>query len=188
MRFGNVLGSRGSFLHSLSTQVARGQQVTITDPEVTRYFMTIPEAAGLVIEAAMLARAGETYVLDMGTPVRILDLVERYLRLTGVPATGITVTGLRPGEKLHETLFDAAETGAPTGHPRISCVRPRPEHARAALARLPRLVEALGRDRPEQLRTRLGGLLPDRPAAADVAAGTAADADVALPGRELAAV
>ena len=83
VRFGNVLGSRGSFLHSLAAQVARGQHVTITHPDVTRYFMTIPEAAGLVIEAAVMAQAGETYVLDMGTPVRIVDLVSRFLTATG---------------------------------------------------------------------------------------------------------
>lgn len=120
VRFGNVLGSRGSFLQSLDYQVRSGQPVTITDPAVTRYFMTIPEAASLVIEAAVLARAGETYVLDMDEPVAIVDLVDRYLATTGTDAK-IVFTGLRPGEKLHEQLVDNdSETVSATAHPRIT--------------------------------------------------------------------
>ncbi|MFC5061556.1 polysaccharide biosynthesis protein [Actinomycetospora atypica] len=120
VRFGNVLGSRGSFLQSLDYQVTAGLPITITDPAVTRYFMTIPEAAALVIEAAVLARAGETYVLDMGEPVAIVDLVQRYLATTGTDAE-IVFTGLRPGEKLREKLVDnSVEVVSTTAHPRIT--------------------------------------------------------------------
>jgi FlaA1/EpsC-like NDP-sugar epimerase len=120
VRFGNVLGSRGSFLQSLAFQVRAGHPVTVTDERVTRFFMTIPEAACLVLEAAAMAGTGETYVLDMGDPVRIVDLVGRYLEAVGRTDTPIVFTGLRPGEKLHEELTDGAESSRPTGHPKIS--------------------------------------------------------------------
>ncbi len=120
VRFGNVLGSRGSFLPALAHSVRRGRTVRLTHLEATRYFMTIPEAAGLVIEAACLSTANEVFVLDMGTPVRILDLVHRYAALAGRPVPWIEVTGLRPGEKLHEELFSGSEHHAATSHPRIS--------------------------------------------------------------------
>ena len=122
VRFGNVLGSRGSFLETLDLQLDRGLPVTITDPEVTRYFMTIPEAAALVIEAAVMAEAGETYVLDMGEPIRILDVVERFAKLMDIARPEIVVTGLRAGEKLHEELYDPSEPRQDTPHPRISKV------------------------------------------------------------------
>lgn len=119
VRFGNVLGSRGSFLPTLITQMKNGQTIRITDPMVKRYFMTIPEAAGLVIEAACLAERGETYVLDMGSPVQIEMLVRRYAEYSGYAMPRISYTGLRPGEKLSEQLFDLSETYHSTPHPRI---------------------------------------------------------------------
>jgi FlaA1/EpsC-like NDP-sugar epimerase len=119
VRFGNVLGSRGSFLDSLTWQIDNRLPVTVTDEDVTRYFMTIPEAAGLVVEAAVMAESGATYILDMGEAVRILDLVRTYAHLTGAEDPAIVFTGLRPGEKLHEELLDASETALPTEHPRI---------------------------------------------------------------------
>jgi FlaA1/EpsC-like NDP-sugar epimerase len=122
VRFGNVLGSRGSFLETLDLQVAAGRAVTVTHPDVTRYFMTIPEAAALVIEAGVLAQSGETYVLDMGEPIRILDVIERFARLVGIKTPEIVYTGLRPGEKLHEELYDPTEPLSGTRHPRISKV------------------------------------------------------------------
>ncbi len=120
VRFGNVLGSRGSFLPALAHSVHRGRPVRLTHPEATRYFMTIPEAAGLVIEAARMSTANEVFVLDMGTPVRILDLIHRYAALAGRPVPEIDVTGLRPGEKLHEELFSGSERHSATAHSRIS--------------------------------------------------------------------
>lgn len=119
VRFGNVLGSRGSFLPTLMTQIERGQPIRITDPGVARYFMTIPEAAGLVIEAACLGSGGETYVLDMGAPVRIESLLRRYVEMVDCPMPAVEYTGLRPGEKMSEELFDMRETHYATPHPRI---------------------------------------------------------------------
>jgi FlaA1/EpsC-like NDP-sugar epimerase len=124
VRFGNVLGSRGSFLHTLHHQLQRGLPITVTDPDVERYFMTIPEAAGLVIEAAALANSGEIYVLDMGDPVRIVDLVERYARVRGFPRPQIQFTGLLPGEKLSEELLDRTEVRHRTRHKKIWQVPP----------------------------------------------------------------
>ena len=97
VRFGNVLGSRGSFLQSLMFQLANNEPVTVTDRDVSRFFMTIPEAAGLVIEASVMAHRGETYVLDMGEQVRIVDLIDRYVALTGAAAPDLRFTGLRQG-------------------------------------------------------------------------------------------
>lgn len=119
VRFGNVLGSRGSFLPTLITQIEQGTTIRITDPEVSRFFMTIPEAAGLVIEAACLAQQGETYVLDMGASVRIEDLVRRYVKLAGCKMPKIEYIGLRTGEKLTEELFDSREVHHTTSHARI---------------------------------------------------------------------
>lgn len=119
VRFGNVLGSRGSLLAVLAEQLRTGHPVTVTHPDVTRFFMTIEEAVGLVIESAHLAHGGETFVLDMGEPVRIVDLVESFAASRGLASPEIEFTGLRPGEKLHESLFAADETCVPTEHSRI---------------------------------------------------------------------
>jgi FlaA1/EpsC-like NDP-sugar epimerase len=123
VRFGNVLGSRGSFLHTLDHQLRHGLPVTVTDPEADRYFMTIPEAAGLVIEAAVLAWQGDTYLLDMGDPVRIVDLVHRYARRRGLPEPRIRFTGLLPGEKRSEQLLDDSEIMEKTSHDQIYRLR-----------------------------------------------------------------
>lgn len=160
VRFGNVLGSRGSFLQSLSYQVAHGCAITVTDPAVTRFFMTIPEAAGLVIEASAMADCGETYVLDMGTPVRILDLVHRYLALCGAEAPELRFTGLRPGEKLHEELFDAAESCVSTVHPRIRASLPKQEAQAGLLVRVEQLRRLAVDGRERELRVALAALMP----------------------------
>ena len=160
VRFGNVLGSRGSFLPGLIAQVRAGIPITITDPDVTRFFMTIPQAAKLVIEAAAMASTGETYILDMGEPVRILDLMQRYLELTGLTNPGIKFTGLRPGEKLHESLLDVTESGRPTAHPQISCVRQRERSLLPMSARLPLLAEAVAHADEDELREIVMCMLP----------------------------
>jgi len=125
VRFGNVLGSRGSFLETLAWQLQQGLPVTVTHPDVTRYFMTIPEAVNLVIDASAMAHRGETYVLDMGTPVRIVELVERYAALAGFARPRIVFSGLRDGEKLHEVLTDGAEDCESTARPGVWRVRDR---------------------------------------------------------------
>ena len=121
VRFGNVLGSRGSFLSILSEQIENGEPVTVTHPDVTRFFMTVEEAAGLVIEAASMANGGETFVLDMGEPVRIVDLVRNYAEQLhlGEDRLAIRFTGLRRGEKLNEALFSETEERVRTEHPMI---------------------------------------------------------------------
>ena len=122
VRFGNVLGSRGSVIPLFQRQIAAGGPVTVTDPEVTRYFMTIPEAVSLVIEAGSIGSGGEVFLLDMGQPIRILDLARQLITLSGLEPErdiGICFTGLRPGEKLTEELLTAHENRQPTGHDKI---------------------------------------------------------------------
>jgi FlaA1/EpsC-like NDP-sugar epimerase len=121
VRFGNVLGSRGSVLHSFAAQIERGGPVTVTDPEVTRFFMTIPEACQLVIQAGAIGRPGEALVLDMGEPVKVLDVARRMIALAGKPVD-VVFTGLRPGEKLNEELLGDGELGQRPLHPLISHV------------------------------------------------------------------
>jgi FlaA1/EpsC-like NDP-sugar epimerase len=126
VRFGNVLGSRGSFLSTLLEQIQGGAPITITHPDVTRFFMTIEEAVGLVLEAAGMAERGETYILDMGEPVRIVDLVRNTAAQLHLDESDLTIeyTGLRPGEKLNESLFGKDEEKVPTAHPRVWATRP----------------------------------------------------------------
>jgi FlaA1/EpsC-like NDP-sugar epimerase len=123
VRFGNVLGSRGSFLSVLAEQIAQGRPVTVTHPDVTRFFMTVEEAVGLVLEAATMVEDGETFVLDMGEPVRIVDLVTQYVHQLNIPVPTIRFTGLRPGEKLHEVVFSSRESRFRTAHQRIWATR-----------------------------------------------------------------
>ena len=118
VRFGNVLGSRGSVLNTFREQIAQGGPVTVTDPEVTRYFMTISEAVHLVLQAAAIGEPGETLVLDMGEPVRINDVAQQMIERSGRNIS-ITYTGLRPGEKLHEVLLSEGESNLTRVHPLI---------------------------------------------------------------------
>jgi FlaA1/EpsC-like NDP-sugar epimerase len=148
VRFGNVLGSSGSVIPLFRRQIARGGPVTVTHPEMTRYFMTIPEAVQLIIQAGAIGESGDVYVLDMGTPVKIIDLARDMIRLSGKePDRDIAIefVGVRPGEKLHEELWGDGEDATPTKHPKILRCATQPVDPlwlELELAELEQLIEA----------------------------------------------
>ena len=165
VRFGNVLGSNGSVVPLFSEQIRRGGPVTVTHPEIKRFFMTIPEAVQLVLQASVLGRGGDVFVLDMGEQIRVVDLARNMIVLSGhVPDQDIkiTFTGLRPGEKLYEELFDGGERVEPTAHAKIKRAVGRTTLEGESLARHVRELEALldGSDR-EGLTRKLQEMVPN---------------------------
>jgi FlaA1/EpsC-like NDP-sugar epimerase len=171
VRFGNVLGSRGSVVPFFMSRIRQGLPLPITDPQMTRYFMTMKEAALLVIEAMVLGERGATYILEMGNPVPILELARNLLVLSGYdPAggddgPGILITGLRPGERLHEVLHEPDEELLPSGNPLIRRAVPRHEDPSRAAAALDELLALAAGGDMAAVRARLARLL-DRPALA----------------------
>ena len=146
VRFGNVLGSSGSVIPIFRRQIERGGPITVTTPEMTRFFMTIPEAASLVVQAGAMGGRGQVYVLDMGEPVKILDLAKQMIRLSGRREDDIPIvfTGSRAGEKVHEVLWNEGEAVGPTSHPKIMrAARPQIDAAwlEESLTELERLVD-----------------------------------------------
>jgi len=164
VRFGNVLGSRGSVVPTFLRQIRAGGPVTVTHPEMQRYFMTIPESVQLVLQAGALGRGGEVFLLDMGEPIRIVDIATDLIRLSGLTVgTDIEIkfTGMRPGEKLYEEMFFSAENVLMTDHPKVLRARNGilPE---GVMRRIQGLVDAAGAEhRDEELRQLLRSLVPD---------------------------
>jgi FlaA1/EpsC-like NDP-sugar epimerase len=164
VRFGNVLGSRGSVVPTFLRQIRAGGPVTVTHPEMQRYFMTIPEAVQLVLQAGALGRGGEVFLLDMGEPIRIVDIATDLIRLSGLTVGAdieIRFTGMRPGEKLYEEMFFSAENVITTDHPKVLRARSGilPE---GIMRRIEALVHAAEAEHPdEELRQLLRNLVPD---------------------------
>lgn len=164
VRFGNVLGSVGSVVPLFREQIRKGGPVTVTHPEVSRYFMTIPEACLLILQAAASSSRGAIYMLDMGEPVLIRELAEQMIRLAGKqPGTDIAIvyTGLRAGEKLHESLFYSDENSRPTAHPKVLEAGVRDFCAERVLGSLPRLREAVASYDAEAMQAILSSVIPE---------------------------
>jgi FlaA1/EpsC-like NDP-sugar epimerase len=145
-RFGNVLGSNGSVIPRFREQIEKGGPVTVTHPEITRYFMTIPEACQLVVEAGCMGNGGEIYVFDMGKSVKIVDLAEKMIKLSGfIPYQDIDIrfTGLRPGEKLYEELLNDLENTLPTHHEKILVAKVRENDYNQVLEAIGKLFDTL---------------------------------------------
>ena len=163
VRFGNVLGSRGSVIPLFQQQIAAGGPLTITHPDVERYFMTIPEAAQLVLQAATMGQGGEVFVLDMGKPVKIIDLARDVIRLSGLQEgkdIDIIFTGLRPGEKLHEELFAADERHTHSRHQKIFFAQNGHIAVEQIEADVERLLMAADAGDHEEITVQLGTLAP----------------------------
>ncbi|WP_028919472.1 polysaccharide biosynthesis protein [Pseudoxanthomonas suwonensis] len=187
VRFGNVLDSAGSVVPLFREQIRKGGPVTVTDPEVTRYFMTIPEACQLIVQAAASGSHGAIYTLDMGEPVPIRLLAEQMIRLAGKqPGRDIAIvyTGLRPGEKLHETLFYADEHYRPTSHSKILEAGKRELSADRVIAGVERMREAVARYDELTLRQVLCEVIPEFVPAEVASQADAGATVVPFPARE----
>jgi FlaA1/EpsC-like NDP-sugar epimerase len=163
-RFGNVLGSNGSVIPLFRGQIERGGPVTVTHAEITRYFMTIPEACALVLEAGTMGRGGEIFIFDMGRSVRIVDLAKRMISLSGLTIgkdIQIRFTGLRPGEKLYEELLNSKENTIPTHHPRILIAKVREYNAGEVALQIDELIRLAGSGHEKEVVQKMKAIVPE---------------------------
>jgi FlaA1/EpsC-like NDP-sugar epimerase len=164
VRFGNVLGSSGSAVPLFQEQIARGGPVTVTHPEITRYFMSIPEAAQLILQAGAFGLGGEIFVLDMGKPVKIIDLVRDLIKLHGLePENDIPIqyVGLRPGEKLYEELITFGENILPTSHKKILVLKNDNTDHSQLMQQIDNLTEISRNFNSHEIKNKLKELVPE---------------------------
>jgi FlaA1/EpsC-like NDP-sugar epimerase len=164
VRFGNVIRSSGSVIPLFQEQIARGGPVTVTHPEITRYFMTIPEAAQLILQAGAMGEGGEIFILEMGKPIRILDMARDLIRLQGYePEKDIPIQfiGLRPGEKLYEELITEGEGIVPTLHEKIMVLRGNSPSSEHFSSQVDKLIEMAYRRDERGIKSTLQEILPE---------------------------
>ena len=163
VRFGNVLGSQGSVIPVFQEQIRSTRQITVTHPEITRYFMTIPEAVSLVLQAFTIGSKGDILVLDMGEPIRILDMAKMLIRLSGIPEEEVKIkfTGLRPGEKLFEELFYSSEEQFSTPAEKVFRTRSNVIGWPDLAMKLRALESEIVADLPEHIRSRVREIVPE---------------------------
>ena len=163
-RFGNVLGSNGSVIPLFRSQIEKGGPVTVTHPEITRYFMTIPEACALVLEAGTMGKGGEIFIFDMGKSVRIIDLAKKMISLSGLTLgkdIQVRFIGLRPGEKLFEELLNSKENTIPTHHPRILIAKVREYNAGEVAHQIEELIRLAGSGHEKEVVRKMKAIVPE---------------------------
>jgi len=164
VRFGNVVGSVGSVVPLFKKQIKKGGPVTVTHPEVTRFFMTIPEASQLILQAGAMGNGGEIFILDMGTPIKIIDMARDLIRLSGFePDFDIKIeyVGLRPGEKLYEELITDGENIVPTRHEKIMVLKGIECDLQLLNGKVDELAQLAGEQMGDQIKSKLMEIVPE---------------------------